>query len=218
MRAACLLLPDLASMESYSPITGVLMPKEGKAKVLNEAEFKRLLMAARSGQFALRNVALLYCSFGLGLRAKEMATLTIADVTDTHYRLLDEICLTRAMTKGEKQRHAYLTHKKVCDALQEYIASLQCPDRKKPLFQTQRRARFTPNALQKWFKYLYDKAGITGASSHSGRRTFITRLIEQGGDIKAVSRLAGHASIVTTAIYVADNPERLKRLTHMAVF
>ena len=95
------------------------MPKEGKAKVLNEVEFKRLLMAARSGQFARRNVALLYCSFGLGVRAKEMATLTIADVTDMHYRLLDEICLTRAMTKGEKQRYAYLTHKKVCDALQE---------------------------------------------------------------------------------------------------
>ena len=86
------------------------------------------------------------------------------------------------------------------------------------MFKTQRKTRFTPNALQKWFKSLYDKAGIIGASSHSGRRTFITRLIEQGGDIKAVSRLAGHASIVTTAIYVEDNPDRLKRLTNLAVF
>jgi integrase/recombinase XerD len=140
------------------------------------------------------------------------------DVTDPDYKLLDEICLTRSMTKGEKQRHAYLTHKKVCDALEEYIKSIKSHDRKQPLFQTQRKARFTPNALQKWFKSLYDKAGIVGASSHSGRRTFITRLIEQGGDIKAVSRLAGHASIVTTAIYVEDNPDRLKRLTNLAVF
>lgn len=194
------------------------MPKEGKAKVLNEAEFKRLLIVARAGQLALRNVALLYCSFGLGLRAKEIASLTIADITDTHYTLLDEICLKRAMTKGEKQRYAYLTHKKVCDALGEYIATIKHLDRKRPLFQTQRKSRFTPNALQKWFKSLYDKAGIVGASSHSGRRTFITRLIEQGGDIKAVSRLAGHASIVTTAIYVEDNPDRLKRLTNLAVF
>lgn len=194
------------------------MSKEGKAKVLNEAEFKRLLIVAKSGQFALRNVALLYCSFGLGLRAKEMASLKIMDVTDPNYKLLDEICLTRSMTKGEKQRHAYLTHKKVCDAIEEYITSIQHHDRKQPLFQTQRKARFTPNALQKWFKSLYDKAGIVGASSHSGRRTFITRLIEQGGDIKAVSRLAGHASIVTTAVYVEDNPDRLKRLTNLAVF
>jgi integrase/recombinase XerD len=194
------------------------MSKEGKAKVLSEAEFKRLLIVAKSGQFALRNVALLYCSFGLGLRAKEIASLKLMDITDSDYKLLDEVCLKRAMTKGEKQRYAYLTHKKVCDALDEYIKKIQHLDRTKPLFQTQRKTRFTPNALQKWFKSLYDKAGIVGASSHSGRRTFITRLIEQGADIKAVSRLAGHASIVTTAIYVEDNPDRLKRLTHLAVF
>ena len=44
------------------------------------------------------------------------------------------------------------------------------------------------------------------------------RLIEQGANIKAISRLAGHASIVTTAIYVEDNPDRLKRLTNLAFF
>lgn len=194
------------------------MPKEGKAKVLTEAEFKRLLIVAKYGQFALRNIALLYCSFGLGLRAKEIASLKIADVTTPDHKLLDEVCLKRSMTKGEKQRYAYLTHKKVCEALEEYIENIKHYDRAKPLFQTQRKTRFTPNALQKWFKTMYDKAGIVGASSHSGRRTFITRLIEQGADIKAVSRLAGHASIVTTAIYVEDNPDRLKRLTNLAVF
>ena len=194
------------------------MAKEGKAKVLNDSEFKRLLIVAKSGQFALRNIALLYCSFGLGLRAKEIASLKISDVTTPDYKLLDEVCLKRAMTKGEKQRYAYLAHKKVCDALDEYINSIRNQDRNKPLFQTQRKSRFTPNTLQKWFKSLYDKAGIIGASSHSGRRTFITRLIEQGADIKAVSKLAGHASIVNTAIYVEDNPDRLKRLTHLAVF
>ena len=193
------------------------MSKEGKAKVLSEVEFKRLLIVAKSGQFALRNTALLYCSFGLGLRAKEIASITIADVTDSNYKLLEEVCLKRVMTKGEKQRYAYLAHKKVCDALEEYIKTIQHLDRDMPLFQTLHRSRFTPNAMQKWFKSLYDKAGIVGASSHSGRRTFITRLIEQGADIKAVSRLAGHASIVTTAIYVEDNPDRLKRLTNLAL-
>ena len=194
------------------------MAKEGQAKVLNELEFKRLLIIAKEGQFAIRNIALLYCSFGLGLRAKEIASLSIEDVTDEHFQLLDEICLKRAMTKGEKQRYAYLTHKKIRESLSAHIDTLTHLSRKKPLFQTQRKSRFTPNSLQKWFKSLYDKAGIVGASSHSGRRTFITRLIEQGADIKAVSRLAGHASIVTTAIYVENNPDRLKRISHLAVF
>lgn len=194
------------------------MPREGKAKVLNDAELKRLLLVANHGQFAIRNVALVFCSFGLGLRAKEIASLTIEDVADHKNKLLDEICLKRSMTKGEKQRHVYLTHRKIREALQAHLDDLTSTPSDKPLFQTQRQSKFTPNALQKCFKSLYEKAGIIDASSHSGRRTFITRLIEQGADIKAVSRLAGHASIVTTAIYVEDNPDRLKRLTNLALF
>lgn len=194
------------------------MAREGKAKVLSEAEFKLLLLVAKEGSFSTRNIALVYCSFGLGLRAKEIASLTIADVADIHFQLYEGLNLKRAMTKGEKQRHVYLTHKKIRDALQAHLNTLKHLSRDKPFFQTQRKSRFTPNTLQKWFRLLYDKAGIHGASSHSGRRTFITRLIEQGADIKAVSRLAGHSNIVTTAIYVEDNPERLKRIANLALF
>lgn len=199
-------------------VNGFLMAREGKAKVLSEAEFKLLLLVAKVGKMGTRNLALVYCSFGLGLRAKEIASLTIADVANSNYQLLDELILKRSMTKGEKQRHAYLTHKKIREVLQAHLNELKHMPRNKALFQTQRQSRFTANTLQKWFKSLYDKAGIHGASSHSGRRTFITRLIEQGADIKAVSRLAGHANIVTTAIYVEDNPERLKRIANLALF
>ena len=199
-------------------VNGFLMAREGKAKVLSEAEFKLLILVAKEGNFSARNLAIIYCSFGLGLRAKEIASLTIADVANSNYQLLDELSLKRSMTKGEKQRHAYLTHKKIREVLQAHLHDLKHLPRNKALFQTQRKSRFTANTLQKWFKSLYDKAGIHGASSHSGRRTFITRLIEQGADIKAVSRLAGHANIVTTAIYVEDNPERLKRIANLALF
>ena len=194
------------------------MAREGKAKVLTENEFKLLILVAKEGKLGARNMAMIYCSFGLGLRAKEMASLTIGDVANSQYQLLDEISLKRTMTKGDKQRHVYLTHKKIRDILQNYLNTLKDTPLNKPLFQTQRKSRFTANTLQKWFRALYDKTGIAGASSHSGRRTFITRLIEQGADIKAVSRLAGHANIVTTAIYVEDNPERLKRISSLALF
>ena len=210
--------PLLYKMMINQGVRENLMAREGKAKVLSETEFKLLILVAKEGKFSTRNLAIIYCSFGLGLRAKEIASLTIADVANSHYQLLDELCLKRSMTKGEKQRHAYLTHKKVRDVLQTHLTTLKGISHDKALFQTQRKSRFTANTLQKWFKSLYDKAGIHGASSHSGRRTFITRLIEQGADIKAVSRLAGHANIVTTAIYVEDNPERLKRIANLALF
>ena len=88
------------------------MAREGKAKVLTENEFKLLLIVAKEGKYALRNQALIYCSFGLGLRAKEIAALTIADVANVHYQLLDELNLKRSMTKGEKQRKVYLCRAK----------------------------------------------------------------------------------------------------------
>ena len=195
------------------------MAKKEKAKIISEAEFKGLLTIAQVGRFYARNVALLYCSFGLGLRVKEIASLTIADVADDQYRLRDEICLMRSTPKGYKQRYTYLTNKKIYDALTDHLKNIGYIGLKKPLFQTQRKKEFTPETLQKWFKSMYKRAGIVGASSHSGRRTFITRLIKHGVGIKTVSSLAGHASIATTAIYVEDSsPEYLKHLASLALF
>jgi len=66
--------------------------------------------------------------------------------------------------------------------------------------------------MQMLFKRMYCWAGFDHASSHSGRRTFATSLIERGVDIKAVSSLMGHSSVAMTARYVDDNPIRLRRI------
>ena len=79
------------------------MAREGKAKVLSEAEFKRLLIVSKNNPMAVRNLAMIFCSFGLGLRSKEIASLSIKDISDFNYKLLDEINLKRNMTKGEKR-------------------------------------------------------------------------------------------------------------------
>ncbi len=194
------------------------MPREGKAKVLNENEFKRLLKIVASGTNAKRNTALLYFSFGLGLRAKEMSLLKISHVlNEADDALFEEINLIGSMTKGDKQRHIYLTNPKVQKVLLDYLEERKNDKNiffnyNAPLFRSQKGDKFSPNALQQLFSQLYKQAGIVGASSHSGRRSFATKLIERGVDIKAVSRLMGHASISMTAQYVEDNPVRLKRI------
>ncbi len=190
----------------------------GKAKVLTEQDFKKVLNVVRRQRHAKRNVAMLYISFGLGLRAKEMAALQIRHVFGPDGQLLDEINLTRRMTKGGKQRVVYLTNLQVRKAIREYIDERIEEDGvlfnyEAALFRPQKGGHFSPNTLQQLFHRFYAWALMQGASSHSGRRrTFATRLIEKGTDIKAVSTLMGHASIAMTAQYVEDNPIRLKQI------
>lgn len=194
------------------------MKEKGKAKILNAEEFDHLLAITKKGSFPVRNIAILYCSFGLGLKVNEIASLTIDDIADAHNRLCDEIRFKRTTGKGVKIHRVYLTNKKVFNALMEHLTDMKGIARNRPFFQTQRKKEFTPNTLQKLFRKLYDDAGFAEASSHSGRRTFITRLLEHGISIKAVSNLAGHSNIATTAIYAEDNPDCLKNIATLAVF
>ena len=167
---------------------------------------------------ALRNQALLHISFGLGLRVKEIAALKIRDVLDRQGHLKEVVHLKRSMTKGQQARDVYLTNPQVRTILANYLAARREQDGitfgyGAALFRSQKGSHFSPNALQQLFQHLFQQAGIEGASSHSGRRTFATRLIERGVDIKAVSTLMGHRSIAMTAQYVEDNPERLKAIS-----
>lgn len=70
----------------------------------------------------------------------------------------------------------------------------------------------TPNAVVQWFKRLYAQASMEGASSHSGRRTFITsraRLANlKGCSIKDVQMLAGHKRLDTTAGYIEPSNQQ----------
>lgn len=181
--------------------------REGQAKVLSEREFSRVVNVVKKKAHAKRNAALLYCSFGLGLRAKEMAALKVKHVLGIDENLLEEINLTGAMTKGGKQRHVYVTNPRVAAAIRDFIADRQNREGvlfnlEAPLFKSQKGSSFSPNSLQQLFHRMYRDAKLQGASSHSGRRTFATTLIEKGVDIKAVSTLMGHSSIAMTAKYV----------------
>ena len=194
------------------------MAHQKRAAVLTEAEFARVLSVTKDSRHWTRNVALLYSSFALGLRAKEMATLRVRDVVTEAGAIRHEVMLTTAHTKGGKQRLVYLTNKNARKSLSDYLTARASaegirPLPNAPLFRSGKGGAFTPNTMQMLFKRLFVAAGLTDASSHSRRRTFATSLIERGVDIKAVSTLMGHGSVGMTARYVEDNPMRLRRIS-----
>ncbi|MEM5406208.1 site-specific integrase [Paraburkholderia unamae] len=50
------------------------------------------------------------------------------------------------------------------------------------------------DTLQSYVTKLYQEAGLKGASSHSGRRSYASRLIYRGATVEQVSLLLGHQS------------------------
>jgi integrase/recombinase XerD len=62
---------------------------------------------------------------------------------------------------------------------------------------------------------MYKCAGITGASSHSGRRTFITNLADKGVGVRVLMSLARHANISTTQAYIDVNEAMQRRAVEL---
>jgi integrase len=75
---------------------------------------------------------------------------------------------------------------------------------------------YSPNAVAVWFHTRYGELNLTGASSHSGRRTFITTAARKvslvGGSLNDVRELAGHASLATTQRYIQCDGEAQRKL------
>jgi integrase/recombinase XerD len=73
-----------------------------------------------------------------------------------------------------------------------------------------------PIAIVCWFARAYRAIGLTGCSSHSGRRTFITRaarLVHRtGGSLRDVQVLAGHRSLLTTQAYIDGDTDSQRQL------
>jgi integrase/recombinase XerD len=70
-----------------------------------------------------------------------------------------------------------------------------------------------------WFSRAYRTIGLDGCSSHSGRRTFITRAArlvhKAGGSLRVVQLLAGHRSIQTTQRYIDGDSDAQRRLVSL---
>lgn len=64
------------------------------------------------------------------------------------------------------------------------------------------REYFAADGLQAYVSALYRKLGMAGYTSHSGRRSFATQLVEQGHDIATVQALLGHVDIDHVSVYV----------------
>jgi integrase/recombinase XerD len=101
--------------------------------------------------------------------------------------------------------------------LNQYLDTRRTEDGKLHLNQVlitnQMSGQFSPNSLQQLFHRIYKSVGIIGASSHSGRRHYATKMAEGGVSITNLQTLMGHQNISTTSLYIDENPKILGKIT-----
>jgi integrase/recombinase XerD len=188
-----------------------------QAKTLTAPEVRRVLDYIATRKHAQRNRAMLLVTYYAGLRVGEVAALRRGDVVDEQGKVRPEIRLDAAQTKGKHARVVFVPEK-LRKELTTYVQAVPQPNPNAALFATQKSGinGFTANTLTQHFHHLYKRAGVDGASSHSGRRTFITNLASRGVGVRVLMTLAGHRNISTTQAYIDVNDTMLRKAVELA--
>ena len=184
-----------------------------QAKTLNEAQEKAVLAYLSAETNPKRNTVMFLLSVDAGLRAKEIASITWEMMTDATGELTDEIRLIDKASKGRSGGVVFIS-KRLKNALIELAETRQ--NLKGSVIVSNRGLGMNPQSVTNWFFALYKKLGFEGCSSHSGRRTAITkwarRISNAGGSMRDVQALARHSSLQMTQRYVEVSEDAMKKV------
>jgi integrase/recombinase XerD len=151
-----------------------------------------------------------------GLRASEIANLTWDMVLKSNRRRRFGDCELRDVAAKNGTGRLIPVHPDLRQALAAY-SSLSTAHG--PVIRSERGGPMTPLSIVVWFNRAFRNIGLNGCSSHSGRRTFITRaarLVHRvGGSLRDVQLLAGHRSIQTTQRYIDGDTDAQRKLVAM---
>jgi integrase/recombinase XerD len=190
-----------------------------QAKTLTQQELRRVLDYTATRKHSVRNRALLMTTHLSGMRVGEVASLCNNDVLDAEGNIRNEIRLSAEQTKGNEARVVFVSDKlrKELELYTRLMGNTTInPTRKFFYSQKYSSNGFIANTLTQFFHYLYKGAGIDGASSHSGRRTFITNLATKGVGVRVLMSLAGHKNISTTQAYIDVNDDMKRKAVELA--
>ncbi len=179
--------------------------KRGLPRPLNEDDAANVLEAAAVNDvewIAARDAALLTLLYGAGLRISEALSLKRGDIP-----LGQTISI---LGKGQKERSVPVLPA-VRDALGAYAALIPFTGEPgAPLFLSRRGKAMSPREAQLLMQRLRSALGLSErATPHALRHSFATHLLQNGGDLRAVQELLGHASLSTTQTYTEIDTRKL---------
>ena len=187
-----------------------------QAKTLTAEELRRVLDYVATRKHSTRNRALVLTSVYSGCRVGELSSLTYTDVVDSEGKVRDEIRLKAENTKTKEARIVFV-NAKLKKELQQYANAYKPANTQLKFFYSQKRNSngYNANTLTQFFHYLYKRAGVFGASSHSGRRTFITNLASKGVGVRVIMGLSGHKNLAVVQRYIDVNDDMKRKAVEL---
>lgn len=186
----------------------------GAAKIVDVKELQRLFAHVSTRRQSDRDTLLLLLSYKAGMRACELAGLDWSMVTSPSGKIADSIVIAGHIAKNGRARRIPM-HPELARALRANWKARGRPTTG-PVLRSQKGGHLASGSVVNWFTALYNQVGLTGCSSHSGRRTFITnsaRLVAKvGGCLRDVQELAGHSSLTTTERYIEGDRAAQRKL------
>lgn len=183
-----------------------------QAKILAADQIDNILLYAETTRYPLRDRAIVLLSVKAGLRAAEIANLTWDMILDPNGTVGTTLELRDCAAKKGHGRIIPLHAD-----LREALSALQGTfDPSRPVVLSERGSKMKARSIVIWFSRAYRAVNLDGCSSHSGRRTFITRAArlvhKAGGSLRDVQLLAGHRSIQTTQGYIDGDSDAQRAL------
>jgi integrase len=186
-----------------------------QAKILSSADVANLLVFADCTRNPIRNRLIVLLSAKAGMRASEIANLTWDMVVNASGQISNVIELRDHAAKKGSGRLIPI-HSDLGDALSAWR---QVSVGSGHVVRSERGGPMTALSIVVWFNRAFRIVGLDGCSSHSGRRTFITRAArlvhKAGGSLRDVQLLAGHRSIQTTQRYIDGDTDVQRKLVAM---
>jgi integrase/recombinase XerD len=179
---------------------------EHEVEVLTEEEIERLFFYIQSEQVSARDRMIVLLLLYTGVRVSELVSIKLKDVD------MLAMNLTIACGKGGKRREIPLKTE-VIEAVKEYLEGERKDSKfaqSEFLIHTNRAAKMDRDAVNKLLKKHGMQLNMV-MKPHKFRHTFCTNLLKKGADLTVVAKLAGHASIQTTAKFYINTSQEDKR-------
>jgi len=197
------------------------MALQKQAKVLHRNQVKTALAhIAANSRNPERDTLIFQMSHRAGMRAVEISKVKWQMVLGVDRNLEDYIALLNEASKGKSGGRRIPMHPDLKNAFASYVKV--SPPEKSPrgfVIQSERSSNMSAGAITMWFYHLYKKLGYTGASSHSGRRGFVTsgarKLSAVGASLRDLQALTGHKHLSSLQRYIDGNTDVQRKLVNM---